>query len=114
MKYVRESLEESKVSLEDVTWDDIKPEKDDKKWTPDYVNVPYDYMSSLSINSEKKFEKWYDKFIEEYGTEGYLVKWSPTSWKLTGNKKWDEINAKLSKGVSGYYDKKRSGEYTGD
>jgi len=114
MKLVKESLEYKKIPLADVTWDDVKPIKDEDKWSPDYVNLPYDFMSSLVIKREKEFNEWYKEFIEKYGMDGFLVKWSPTSWKLEENPIFDKESQIQGEYISKYYRDKPSGGYTGD
>lgn len=120
MTYVRESLEDkNQVALIDATWDDVKPpEKDpaDKRWSPNYANMPFDAMSSLQINNEEQFNRWKDQFIKNWGDEGTLVKWSQTSWKVEGNQKMDASIKRTAAAMDDFYGRnKKSGPiYTGD
>ncbi len=120
MTYVRESLEDkNRVELKDATWNDVKPpEKDpaDKRWSPNYTNMPFDAMSSLQINNEEQFNRWKAEFIKYWGSEGTLVKWSQTSWKLEGNEKMDASIKRTAEDMDRFYgrNEKRGPIYTGD
>jgi len=112
-KLVKEALKEHKVSLETATWSDVDPSKS-IEWAPKYVNLPMSFMSSRSIFNDRQFIAWKGKFIDEWGTAGDLVKYSQTSWKLVGNKNWDEECETGKDSVRKFYSNKKSGDYIGD
>lgn len=114
MKYLFESLDDQReILLNEVTWDDIMPDPELPEWQQK-VLLPYDFMSNEEITSNFGFRRWYNNFIKIWGTQGILVEVRPNVWKLKENAKWDAADEEGSKGVSKYYDSKKSGGYTGD
>jgi len=120
MKYLFESTDEQRrVPLAKATWDKIEPQINPDapkwEWQKDTVDLPNDFMSSSRIKGADQFERWYTKFVKEWGIEGELVETRPTFWKLEGNQKWDEAFERGADSVSRFYDKgSGKGNYTGD
>lgn len=124
MKLVRESLSEG-ILLSTLTWDKIKPKKDrrvKRRWQPDYVHVPHDFMSSRDLYNEPQFKDWYEEFTNRYGNEGSLIQTSimrsPITYNLIGNDKWDKYlkaSERISAQIGREYDESaRTGRYMGD
>lgn len=119
MKYLYEALEEQRrIPLSKLSWDKIEPIIDPNtpkgKWQKDTVDLPSDFMSSSRIKGDDQFERWYQKFVKRWGTDGELVETRPTYWSLQGNTKWDEASDEGSSSVSKFYSDKQSGDYVGD
>jgi len=119
MKYLYEALEEQRrIPLSKLSWDKIAPEvypdAPKGKWQKDAVDLPKDFMSSSRIKGEEQFERWFQKFVKEWGIEGELVETRPTFWSIVGNTKWDNESETGSDAVSRFYGDKRSGDYVGD
>jgi hypothetical protein len=120
MKYLFESTDEQRrIPLSKASWEKIepkiKPDAPKWEWQKDTVDLPNDFMSSSRIKGHDQFERWYQKFVEQWGIDGELVEARPTFWKLEGNSKWDEASERGSDSVSKFYgDNRGIGNYTGD
>jgi len=119
MKYLFESTDDQKrIPLSKLTWDKIAPVLDPDapkwKWQKDTVDLPSDFMTSTRIQGDVQFERWFNRFVKDWGTDGELVETRPTYWSLVGNKKWDEASKRGSDSVSNFYSDKKSGDYVGD
>ena len=120
MKLVKESLNEDRnirptsYAIENLTWDDIRPRN------KSYIYLPKDFMTSAGIRFKQQFDDWYNDFISEYGTDGYLVlkprnkrSWDSRRYDIEGNDVWDEYVKRNTKSMTAYY-KDTEFNYKGD
>lgn len=112
-KLVKESLNEKiRISLKDISWDDIKPiAKPGIPWYQVYVNISDDFMSDITLFNEKDFNEWKESFINKYGDEGNIIKQNDHRYEIEGNAAFDKSRKLGSDILTKEYDDKK---YFGD
>ena len=115
-KLVKESITEEterrRVPIAKAKWDDVKPLEDNSS-----IQMPYDFMSSLTIHGPSDFETYKEEFIDKYGPEGDFVEFNGFrriwEWKIEGNQTWDRLAKSGAEGMASFYGT-GSGSWTGD